>query len=302
MIVNASGCLDALTAPDVARSLDAFVTKTVTPLPREGNPPTRIAETDMGMLNSIGLANPGIDRFLEENLPRLQELGVPIWVSVGGFAADEYADICARLDREDDRRDRAERVLPERGVAGRHGRGDRDRGALGHVEAALHEALADPPGPARRGGPRRRSGDRRALARKHLARARTRSADARTGRRDRDRGPFRTRTSARRARRRVRLLPRNGPSDRRDGRGRNRPSRVRVDRRWSVRSCAWNGALRRSGRALSRARGARGGGADHVGSTVRRTLVASLTGCCLNGQKRLQNHHKHKTCATTRWC
>jgi dihydroorotate dehydrogenase (NAD+) catalytic subunit len=98
VILNGSGCLDALTAPDVARSLDAFVTKTVTPLPREGNPPLRIAETDFGMLNSIGLANPGIDRFLEVNLPRLLELGVPIWVSVGGFAADDYADICARLD------------------------------------------------------------------------------------------------------------------------------------------------------------------------------------------------------------
>ena len=48
MLLNASGCLDALTAPDVARSLDAFVTKTVTPLPRGGNPPVRIAETEPG--------------------------------------------------------------------------------------------------------------------------------------------------------------------------------------------------------------------------------------------------------------
>ena len=62
-LLNASGCLDALTAPEVARSLDAFVTKTVTPLPREGNAPVRIAETDAGMLNSIGLANPGRDTF-----------------------------------------------------------------------------------------------------------------------------------------------------------------------------------------------------------------------------------------------
>jgi dihydroorotate dehydrogenase (NAD+) catalytic subunit len=98
VILNASGCLDALTAPDVARSLDAFVTKTVTPLPREGNRPVRIAETDVGMLNSIGLANPGIDRFLEEVLGRLLEIGPPVWVSVGGFAAEEYADLCARLD------------------------------------------------------------------------------------------------------------------------------------------------------------------------------------------------------------
>src|SRR5436305_10480621 len=97
-LLNASGCLDALTAPETACSLDAFVTKTVTPLPRAGNPPVRIAETDSGMLNSIGLANPGRDAFLEENLPRLRQLGVPLWVSVGGFAAHEYAETCALLD------------------------------------------------------------------------------------------------------------------------------------------------------------------------------------------------------------
>ncbi len=97
-ILSASGCLDALAAPEVARSLDAFVTKTVTPLPREGNAPTRVAEVEHGMLNSIGLANPGIDSFLADKLPRLAELGVPIWVSVGGFAVDEYADLCDRLD------------------------------------------------------------------------------------------------------------------------------------------------------------------------------------------------------------
>ena len=97
-ILNASGCLDALTAPAVARSLDVFVTKTVTPLPREGNAPPRIAEVEHGMLNSIGLANPGIDRFLAHMLPRLGELGVPVWVSVGAFAVADYADLCDRLD------------------------------------------------------------------------------------------------------------------------------------------------------------------------------------------------------------
>jgi dihydroorotate dehydrogenase (NAD+) catalytic subunit len=98
LLLNASGCLDALTAPSVARSLDAFVTKTVTPEPREGNPPVRIAETEAGMLNAIGLANPGRERFLVESLPALRGLGVPLWVSVGGFCAADYAETCAALD------------------------------------------------------------------------------------------------------------------------------------------------------------------------------------------------------------
>jgi dihydroorotate dehydrogenase (NAD+) catalytic subunit len=101
-ILNASGCLDALTAPEIARSLDAFVTKTVTPLPREGNPPPRIAETEHGMLNSIGLQNPGIVALVDEIVPRLGELGVPLWVSVGGFSARDYATVCERLDDVDD--------------------------------------------------------------------------------------------------------------------------------------------------------------------------------------------------------
>jgi dihydroorotate dehydrogenase (NAD+) catalytic subunit len=97
-LLDASGCLDALTAPEVANELDAFVTKTITPLPREGNAPVRIAETDVGMLNSIGLANPGRARFLAETLPLLLDsLRVPVWVSVGGFCAEDYAETCAAL-------------------------------------------------------------------------------------------------------------------------------------------------------------------------------------------------------------
>jgi dihydroorotate dehydrogenase (NAD+) catalytic subunit len=98
LLLNASGCFDALTAPEVARTLDGFVTKTVTPLPRDGNAPIRIAETEVGMLNSIGLANPGIDRFLNWTLPQLAALDMPIWVSVGGFSAHDYAELCLRLD------------------------------------------------------------------------------------------------------------------------------------------------------------------------------------------------------------
>jgi dihydroorotate dehydrogenase (NAD+) catalytic subunit len=101
-ILNASGCLDALTAPEVARTLDAYVTKTITLLPRAGNPPPRIAETEYGMLNSIGLQGPGIDAFVAAVLPRLSMLGVPVWVSVGGFSSQDYAVVCERLDAVDD--------------------------------------------------------------------------------------------------------------------------------------------------------------------------------------------------------
>ncbi len=99
-ILNASGCLDALTAPDVVSTLDTFVTKTITPEPREGNPPVRIAETEHGMLNSIGLQGPGLDAFMAQTLPELRRLGVPLWVSVGGFTAGDYAMICTRLEGE----------------------------------------------------------------------------------------------------------------------------------------------------------------------------------------------------------
>src|SRR3954470_3004021 len=101
-LLNASGCLDALTAPHVASSLDAFVTKTVTPEPRAGNAPVRIAETEHGMLNAIGLANPGRSAFLDATLPQLaRAIDVPIWVSVGGFCVRDYVETCEQLARDD---------------------------------------------------------------------------------------------------------------------------------------------------------------------------------------------------------
>jgi dihydroorotate dehydrogenase (NAD+) catalytic subunit len=74
----------------------------VTPEPRGGNPPVRIAETEFGMLNAIGLANPGREVFVRQALPRLvTTLQMPIWVSVGGFSAADYAETCAQLGRDD---------------------------------------------------------------------------------------------------------------------------------------------------------------------------------------------------------
>jgi dihydroorotate dehydrogenase (NAD+) catalytic subunit len=62
----------------------------------------RIAETETGMLNAIGLANPGLERFLADHLPSLAELGIPIWVSVGGFSAGDYSTMCGAIDERDE--------------------------------------------------------------------------------------------------------------------------------------------------------------------------------------------------------
>jgi len=74
-----------------------IVTKTVTRLPREGNPPPRIAETPSGMLNSIGLENVGIEVFLVEKLPRARALPTRIVVSIGGHTVADYVELAQRL-------------------------------------------------------------------------------------------------------------------------------------------------------------------------------------------------------------
>ncbi len=81
-------------------TIGGLVTKTVTPRPRAGNPPPRIAETPSGMLNSIGLENVGIDVFIAEKLPLAARLPTRIVVSVGGHAAEDYVELARRLDSE----------------------------------------------------------------------------------------------------------------------------------------------------------------------------------------------------------
>lgn len=78
--------------------LGAILPKTITRLPREGNAPPRTFETTGGMLNSIGLANSGIDVFIEEQLPYLADLQPKIIVSIAGRSIEEFVDMAARLD------------------------------------------------------------------------------------------------------------------------------------------------------------------------------------------------------------
>lgn len=79
--------------------LGAISVKGTTREPRFGNPAPRIAETEGGMLNAVGLQNPGIDKVLAEELPRLREIyHKPIIHNISGFSLDEYVECCAKAD------------------------------------------------------------------------------------------------------------------------------------------------------------------------------------------------------------
>lgn len=99
-IINASGTFDAIAARRVfGDALDeqfpfaAFVSKTVTLSPRQGNPPPRLWELPAGLLNSIGLPNRGLEGYLFKDLPALARLRVPLIVNVMGFSREELAQL-----------------------------------------------------------------------------------------------------------------------------------------------------------------------------------------------------------------
>lgn len=109
-VINASGTFDAIAArrafgDALAEQFPfaAFVSKTVTLAPREGNPPPRLWELAAGMINSIGLPNKGLERYLSEDLPELTGLlPVPLVVNVMGFSIDEVAQlVSAFAEREE---------------------------------------------------------------------------------------------------------------------------------------------------------------------------------------------------------
>jgi dihydroorotate dehydrogenase (NAD+) catalytic subunit len=78
--------------------LGAFVTKSITREERPGNEPTRIVETRAGMLNAIGLANVGLQRFLTEKVPLLRKMPCPVVVNVAGHSYDDYVETCAAMN------------------------------------------------------------------------------------------------------------------------------------------------------------------------------------------------------------
>ena len=108
-VLNGSGTFDVLAARRAFGDalierfpFDAFVSKTITLEPRQGNAPPRLWETPAGLINSIGLPNKGLDGFLDSDLPRLADLPVPLIVSVMGFSRDELATLVAAAGARDE--------------------------------------------------------------------------------------------------------------------------------------------------------------------------------------------------------
>ena len=83
--------------------LGTFSFKGTTKDSRFGNPTPRIAETPGGMLNAVGLQNPGVEQVIAEELPRMKEFfHKPVMANVSGFSIEDYAHTCALLDKEDE--------------------------------------------------------------------------------------------------------------------------------------------------------------------------------------------------------
>jgi len=108
-VVNGSGTFDALAARrvfgdalDAGFPFSAFVSKTITAAPRDGNPPPRLWETAAGMVNSIGLPNKGLDNYLAHDLPELARLPVPIITNVMGNTGEEVHDLVAAVSARDE--------------------------------------------------------------------------------------------------------------------------------------------------------------------------------------------------------
>lgn len=82
---------------DVSK-LGAIVTKSVTLFPREGNPPPRIVETPSGMINSIGLANIGVDDYIEQMIPLYEDIGTKVITNIAGTTTEEYCEVLKKLE------------------------------------------------------------------------------------------------------------------------------------------------------------------------------------------------------------
>jgi dihydroorotate dehydrogenase (NAD+) catalytic subunit len=98
-VLAASGTFEfGLKFRPVANRLGGVATKAITLQPRVGNPPPRIYEFTGGILNSVGLENPGLDKFCTDVAPQTAKLRCRVVVNIAGFSIDEYGELAAKLD------------------------------------------------------------------------------------------------------------------------------------------------------------------------------------------------------------
>jgi dihydroorotate dehydrogenase (NAD+) catalytic subunit len=103
-IMPASGCFGF--GKDYAKWYDlsllgAVAIKAATVAPRFGNPTPRVAETESGMLNAIGLQNPGVEKIMSEELPHLKKYGIPVVANIAGTAEEDYMESAEILSKHD---------------------------------------------------------------------------------------------------------------------------------------------------------------------------------------------------------
>jgi len=102
LAAGTAGTLDEIGDVVDLSKLGAVVTKSITPEPREGNQAWRILDSRAGMLNAIGLANPGVDHFVEHVAPRIRDVPTTVIGSIAGFRVDDYVRVAAAFDEIDE--------------------------------------------------------------------------------------------------------------------------------------------------------------------------------------------------------
>jgi len=99
LAAGTAGTLDEIAGAMPLTDAGAITTKSITREPRNGNPPWRVTPLPAGMLNAIGLANPGVDAFVRDDAPRIGSLPVPVIGSIAGFSVEDYLAVASRFEQ-----------------------------------------------------------------------------------------------------------------------------------------------------------------------------------------------------------
>jgi dihydroorotate dehydrogenase (NAD+) catalytic subunit len=98
LAAGTAGTLDEMSEALPLHRIGAVVTKSITPRPRDGNQPWRVVPLDVGMLNAVGLANPGIEAFISDYAPRIAAMKTVVIGSIAGFSVEDYVKVAAAMN------------------------------------------------------------------------------------------------------------------------------------------------------------------------------------------------------------